>query len=136
MVASFMIAVPSPWRRPLRAASPLLRTPPRRSDTASRTSSKIPGAFPDGAVREQHFTLDDDGERSVQPLCGMTCLGYVSTDSGQGRAQGRDGSLRGLTDGHGGGAQVRPRNAYSAARDEQQHRPKKDRHERGRRPAL
>src|SRR5262249_6389980 len=29
-----------PWRRPLWAASPLLRTPPPRSDTSSRTSLK------------------------------------------------------------------------------------------------
>ncbi|MCW2919900.1 MAG: hypothetical protein JWN52_7968 [Actinomycetia bacterium] len=33
MVVSFMIAVPLPWCRPLWAASPLLRTPPPRSDT-------------------------------------------------------------------------------------------------------
>src|SRR6266542_2452511 len=44
MVVSFMIAVPLPWRRPLWAASPLLRTPPPRSDTPSRTSLKnFPG---------------------------------------------------------------------------------------------
>jgi hypothetical protein len=44
MVVSFMIAAPLPWRRPLCTASPLLRTPPPRSDTASRISSEnFPG---------------------------------------------------------------------------------------------
>src|SRR5215470_5778468 len=39
MVVSFMIAAPYLWRGPL-SASPLLRTPPPRSDTASRVSFK------------------------------------------------------------------------------------------------
>src|ERR671915_907587 len=43
MVVSFTIAVPPPRRRPLRAASPLLRTPPPRSDTASRTFWRTSG---------------------------------------------------------------------------------------------
>src|SRR5215471_1121984 len=42
MVVSFMIAVPLPWRRPLWAPSPLLRTPPPRSDTAARISLPLP----------------------------------------------------------------------------------------------
>src|SRR6204780_2222967 len=86
MVVSFMIAVPLPWRRPWRAASPLLRTPPPRSATASRTSlTYFPGRRSrlgqdlDVAVGAVHADLlaiadqpggvlhPDDGRQAVLP---------------------------------------------------------------------
>src|ERR1700704_2887838 len=60
MVVSFMIAVPLPWRRPLWAASPLLRTPPPRSDTASRISLKKLSATP----LRQHVGVEPVGPRA------------------------------------------------------------------------
>src|SRR5438552_5916907 len=55
MVVSFMFALPLLGAGPLRAASPLLRTPPPRSDTASRISLRnFPGRR-SSAIRQHEF---------------------------------------------------------------------------------
>src|SRR4051812_41945504 len=54
MVVSFMIAVPLPRRHPSWAASPLLRTPPPRSDTVLRAAP-----VPAPARGELRVVLDD-----------------------------------------------------------------------------
>src|SRR6266567_7621497 len=67
MVVSFMIAAPLPWRRPLWTASPLLRTPPPRSDTASRISLKIFPGRRSSAIR-QHDSGDSAALPQARPV--------------------------------------------------------------------
>src|SRR5580700_5612350 len=65
MVVSFMSAVPLPWCRPLRAASPLPRTSPPRSDIASRISlQSFPGRRDPTAPRRLalHFSAPSADE--------------------------------------------------------------------------